>query len=314
MYESLDKKKDVESTPKGVRRRFSDFVWLRDTLAKCFPGVLLPPLPPKKLLGNMNEAFIKSRCVKLQIFMERLISRMHFISQSLPFKIFVTKVGEEFKAEKKKLSQFFKTSWTRPEICALYERLFRDRLDIMRPEIPKDPADMVEFMRSFLLETRKHVLALAKHASSAANSLDHIAAESTRMGTTLSSTIGPHETPAKNCNSTEDNTGRENLRDSLGEMRTETEYLRDTYAIVARCAIDEAEDTAAMMEVVCCWDAFRKELDRSKKIYGADVECEKLFVILTRLLFFSEVHLFARRKEPEKGAEGKESARQRDRG
>uniref|UniRef100_A0A7S3YTL6 Uncharacterized protein n=1 Tax=Lotharella globosa TaxID=91324 RepID=A0A7S3YTL6_9EUKA len=68
------------------------------------------------------------------------------------------------------------------------------------------------------------------------------------------------------------------------------------YAIVARCAIDEAEDTAAMMEVVCCWDAFRKELDRSKKIYGADVECEKLFVILTRLLFFSEIQFYWRRK------------------
>lgn len=30
-----------------VRRRYSDFVWLRETLQRRFVGMLLPSLPPK---------------------------------------------------------------------------------------------------------------------------------------------------------------------------------------------------------------------------------------------------------------------------
>ncbi len=34
-----------------VRRRYSDFEWLRKQLCSMFPGVFMPPLPEKKLFG-----------------------------------------------------------------------------------------------------------------------------------------------------------------------------------------------------------------------------------------------------------------------
>ena len=33
-----------------VRRRYRDFEWLRSTLSSMFPGVFVPPLPPKQIL------------------------------------------------------------------------------------------------------------------------------------------------------------------------------------------------------------------------------------------------------------------------
>ena len=37
-----------------VRRRFNDFVWLSHRLQESCPGVLIPPLPEKKLVLGMQ--------------------------------------------------------------------------------------------------------------------------------------------------------------------------------------------------------------------------------------------------------------------
>ena len=44
-----------------VKRRYSDFVWLRDTLTSTNPGSYVPPLPSKKMMGNFEQQFIKKR-------------------------------------------------------------------------------------------------------------------------------------------------------------------------------------------------------------------------------------------------------------
>ena len=42
-------------------RRYSDFVWLAETLAKRYPFRLIPPLPPKKLGASSDEQFMEER-------------------------------------------------------------------------------------------------------------------------------------------------------------------------------------------------------------------------------------------------------------
>ena len=44
-----------------VKRRYSDFIWLRDTLISTNPGSYVPPLPSKKMMGNFEQQFIKKR-------------------------------------------------------------------------------------------------------------------------------------------------------------------------------------------------------------------------------------------------------------
>jgi hypothetical protein len=45
-----------------VFRRYTDFIWLRNTLVKAFPGIFIPPLPPKptQLLGARSSMLIPS--------------------------------------------------------------------------------------------------------------------------------------------------------------------------------------------------------------------------------------------------------------
>ena len=39
----------------NVKRHNSDFLWLRNILAKMYPGIALPPLPEKNIIKTMNE-------------------------------------------------------------------------------------------------------------------------------------------------------------------------------------------------------------------------------------------------------------------
>ena len=57
-----------------VSRRYSDFDWLRTTLCKFFPRILIPPIPGKKV-GNrrFEEDFIEKRMKFLQIFMDEIM-------------------------------------------------------------------------------------------------------------------------------------------------------------------------------------------------------------------------------------------------
>eukprot|EP00466_Bigelowiella_natans_P003121 jgi/Bigna1/70822/fgenesh1_pg.13_\ len=162
-YESLDPAA-VEVKPKGVRRRYSDFVWLRNMIRKCFPGLLIPLLPPKKVFGNKEHTFVKSRCAKLQEFLERVVSRYEFIARSRPFILFVTKHKDEFEREKKRIERLLAKIESSVR-CELYEKLFQKNKKLLSSEIPKDPSDIVHFMKTFLEESKTHISSVATSAA-----------------------------------------------------------------------------------------------------------------------------------------------------
>jgi len=56
----------------SVFRRYSDFVWLRESLARQYPGMFIPPLPAKKMFGNFAEDFVEERRVDLERFLNRV--------------------------------------------------------------------------------------------------------------------------------------------------------------------------------------------------------------------------------------------------
>jgi sorting nexin-1/2 len=57
----------------SVDRRYSEFIWLRDTLVYEFNLCIIPPLPPKQQLGRFEDTFIESRRSGLEKFLCRLI-------------------------------------------------------------------------------------------------------------------------------------------------------------------------------------------------------------------------------------------------
>lgn len=62
----------------SARKRYSDFEWLRETLIKNCPGVLVPQLPDKSFQNRFDESFIEHRRARLQKFLEKLFEKSYF--------------------------------------------------------------------------------------------------------------------------------------------------------------------------------------------------------------------------------------------
>jgi len=87
-----------------VKRRYSDFVALREVLQQVFPYRMIPKLPPKKML-NSDEAFIESRRKALRRFLN-IISRHPSMYDSQVLEFFYTNNGEVVNKIKDKFKNF----------------------------------------------------------------------------------------------------------------------------------------------------------------------------------------------------------------
>lgn len=57
----------------AVRRRYSDFEWLKTTITAFYPGLIIPPIPGKSYGDRFNEVYIAKRMRTLEKFINYLI-------------------------------------------------------------------------------------------------------------------------------------------------------------------------------------------------------------------------------------------------
>ena len=50
----------------SVLRRYSDFLWLYETLVNNNPGVVVPPVPEKNPFGRFDDQFVRQRRLALE--------------------------------------------------------------------------------------------------------------------------------------------------------------------------------------------------------------------------------------------------------
>ena len=56
----------------SVLRRYSDFLWLYETLSMNNPGVVVPPVPDKNTFGRFAEDFVQQRRLGLQKCIQKI--------------------------------------------------------------------------------------------------------------------------------------------------------------------------------------------------------------------------------------------------
>ena len=90
-----------------VKRRYSDFEWLRQVLVKFNPGHMIPPLPSKKIGSRRFELdFIAKRMKFLQKFIDAVTENEVFKANE-PLKAFLSMTDKNhFMAKMKELSSY----------------------------------------------------------------------------------------------------------------------------------------------------------------------------------------------------------------
>eukprot|EP00331_Platyophrya_macrostoma_P027895 CAMPEP_0176452576 /NCGR_PEP_ID=MMETSP0127-20121128/28628_1 /TAXON_ID=938130 /ORGANISM="Platyophrya macrostoma, Strain WH" /LENGTH=432 /DNA_ID=CAMNT_0017841077 /DNA_START=19 /DNA_END=1313 /DNA_ORIENTATION=- len=101
-----------------IFRRYSDFDTLRELLLVRWPGTVIPPIPSKKSVGNMEAWFVKDRMKFLEAFLIR-VSEMPHLYYSEEFQIFLKNPTQDlekaFTSAKKVTTQ---------EIVEKYQQLY----------------------------------------------------------------------------------------------------------------------------------------------------------------------------------------------
>ncbi|KRX09015.1 Phox homologous domain [Pseudocohnilembus persalinus] len=89
-----------------VYRRFSDFYALRQALCTRWPGVFIPPIPPKKATGNFDAFFISERRQLFEKFLSEL-SKLKFLWYEQEFQTFLRSPHSDIEKALSNLPKFY---------------------------------------------------------------------------------------------------------------------------------------------------------------------------------------------------------------
>ena len=76
------------------QRRFQHFEWLFDQLVNKYPGVIVPPIPQKRIFGRFDAEFVEARRFFLEVFLKK-INRHPILMASEDFKSFVHSLNDD---------------------------------------------------------------------------------------------------------------------------------------------------------------------------------------------------------------------------
>lgn len=74
-------------------RRYKEFFALRNTLAQRWPGIYIPAIPEKKMVGNNDDGFVEERRSLLERFMKEC-GKYEYITHSKEFRVFARERGD----------------------------------------------------------------------------------------------------------------------------------------------------------------------------------------------------------------------------
>lgn len=166
---------DGELFAKNLRRRYNDFVWLRGALTRRFPGVLVPPLPKKKLIGR-NDKFKESRMRGLQRFLY-LVLQTAFLADSGCVKSFLS--VSDFESERKLEN---KRSPRVADLTAYYKIVFADAAALAPIN---EPIEQILVLRDFLRSSKQSMSSMLDATNKIISSYSRISSKMELMATTL---------------------------------------------------------------------------------------------------------------------------------
>lgn len=165
-----------------VRRRYRDFVWLRQRLCSAFPGVIVPPLPEVDSLltdDRFSSAFIQRRQAGLQLFLRRVAGHRQ-LARGADLQTFLeAKVWELQTAKDQKTSSWFSSMYdSAGDSVAEAARAVKAKFRTTKS--PEE--DAVESLRHFTSEYASVITNVASCHTGTVKSLQDMAADLGQLG------------------------------------------------------------------------------------------------------------------------------------
>jgi sorting nexin-1/2 len=92
-----------------VLRRYSDFLWLYETLSTNNPGVVVPPVPEKSPFGRFDETFVQQRRVALEKCIQKIVNHP-VLAKDPDLKLFLE--SDTFSLDVRHMIPLLKFPWT----------------------------------------------------------------------------------------------------------------------------------------------------------------------------------------------------------
>ncbi len=255
-----------------VYRRYSEFVWLRESLMEFFPGIFVPALPPKKRFGRMNEDFIADeRRPGLERFLNR-IRQMPILAESAPFQMFITR-ATTFEEGQKDVKRLIQSNSAQACLSAFKHYYAQVMASPLAPSNNQDMLALEEFLKGE--ETR--LSDLVDIAEDIVNSSEKLVMQTERLAAGISGVYTlekgyPALPGPQRCSAVE----------AFQAWHTEHKELEPYYTNSLLLAFQwELHDVKAMLELVVNREVLRKDYEKAKgkadkwKLPSAKVETDK---------------------------------------
>ena len=96
----------TEPINKSVRRRYTDFEWLRKVFTKLYPSIFIPPIPLKTLQENANEHKIEKRMRFLERFLNNVVKEPLLKNSNILYEFLCDEKQNEFESFQKKYEKY----------------------------------------------------------------------------------------------------------------------------------------------------------------------------------------------------------------
>lgn len=146
----------VPAAVSHVYRRYTEFVWLQDSLAALFPGIFVPALPPKRRFNSMDDNFVAD---ERRPGLERFLNRVRMIpvlAESQAFQAFLTK-DADFDAAQKDVKRVLSSNNAQACLSAYKHYYPAVVAEPLRPTAQHDITNLDEFLAQENLRLTKLV-------------------------------------------------------------------------------------------------------------------------------------------------------------
>jgi len=149
----------VIKTPSGaeIKRRYTDFEWLRHLLRQLYPGAFIPPIPPKLPVAMWPQGYLLMRKRELQQFLQRL-EVIPYLKKEEVTNFFLTNHGGAFDKARKK----WEKGHPKASDKALYDKLVATFPSIHETKTPDDMDKRCQQSTQLIDESLKQLKVMVK--------------------------------------------------------------------------------------------------------------------------------------------------------